>query len=534
MPRFDERETRDRAMHVAEVEYLPDRSRPRRAWRRRLLQTLLLLFALGAIGVIVAYKWSERIAQKDLDAVIAELDSTDPNWRLADIEATRKVIPDQENAALVVMDIVSRLPKPWPSQNPNEWGVPGQSLWERINDTPLPQMLEPALQGELLDELERVKPLLPRARSLAHLSEGRFPIAWAKNPLGTSVKCQDAREAVSLLRLDAYAQARENDIEGACISCRAAIVAGRSIGDEMLLISQIVRLSCVRAALNDIERTLAQGQSCEATLAALQRLLEDEEDVPHILTAARGERAVAHEVLEGIKTGQASVSQFAAPRVPNRLQAAWDSYAGPHLARQGHAPTLQKLTEFVEIVELPLEEQDLRLRLAKISLRDPDMPLMMRLLYPAIDKYGQSNIVSHAHIRCAIAALAAERFRLAKGRWPKEVAEMVPGLLPKLLLDPYDAQPLRLRALPDGIVIYSLGPGHVDNGGVVNKQNSNSSNIAFHLWDVSARRRPARNPDVGPPQPTKEELDQLEFRQRRIPGVDFIEPEGQAAAGKDK
>lgn len=524
----------DRAMHIAEVEYLPDQSRPRRAWRKRLLQAFVLLFGLCVLGGVVSYKWSEHVAQQELDAVIRELDATDPNWRLADIEAARKVIPDEENAALIVMEIASRLPKPWPSQNTNEWGVPGQSLWERVDATPPQQMLEPHLYAELQDELERVKPLLPLARSLARLSAGRFPITWANNPYGTNVRCQDAREAVSFLRIDAFAQARENHIEGACVSCRAVIVAGRSIGDEMLLISQIVRLSCVRAALNDLERTVAQGQASEVTLAGLQQLLEDEEAVAHMLIAARGERAMVHEVLEGIKTGQVSVSQFTAPRVPNRLQAAWDSYAGPHLARQGHAPTLQKLTEFVESVKLPLEEQDRHLRLARLSLRDPDMPLMMRLLYPAIDKYGQSNIVSHAHIRCAIAALAAERFRLAKGRWPKDVAEMVPKPLLSLLIDPYDSKPLRLRVLDDGIVIYSLGPSYVDNGGAVNKQNPNGSNIAFRLWDVSARRRPARNPDVGPPALTKEEMLELESRQTRIPGVNFFEPQGQPAGGKDK
>jgi hypothetical protein len=93
---------------------------------------------------------------------------------------------------------------------------------------------------------------------------------------------------------------------------------------------------------------------------------------------------------------------------------------------------------------------------------------------------------------------------------------------------------LRVRALADGIVIYSLGPSRLDNGGVVNKQNPNASNIAFQLWNVDARRRPARNPDVGPPQPTQEELDHLQLMKQLPPGMGAGGIQGQPPVAKDK
>src|SRR5205823_3863301 len=53
---------------------------------------------------------------------------------------------------------------------------------------------------------------------------------------------------------------------------------------------------------------------------------------------------------------------------------------------------------------------------------------------------------SHALTRCAIAALAAERYRRANGRWPESLAELVTaGLLRAVPGDSFDGQPLRLK-----------------------------------------------------------------------------------------
>jgi hypothetical protein len=112
-------------------------------------------------------------------------------------------------------------------------------------------------------------------------------------------------------------------------------------------------------------------------------------------------------------------------------------------------------------------------------------------------------------MRCGIAVLAAERFRRAKGRWPSEVAELVPKFLPKTPIDPYDGKPLRLRRDQVGIVIYSIGPDLQDDGGLVNRDMPMMPgyDLGFQLWDVEHRRQPAVNPEIGPPLPTEEDLE---------------------------
>ena len=71
-----------------------------------------------------------------------------------------------------------------------------------------------------------------------------------------------------------------------------------------------------------------------------------------------------------------------------------------------------------------------------------------------------------ARLRVAITALAIERWRLAhQGALPNSVDELGPALLPEVLLDPFDGQPVRFKKLAHGYVVYSIGPDQQDDGG---------------------------------------------------------------------
>jgi hypothetical protein len=54
---------------------------------------------------------------------------------------------------------------------------------------------------------------------------------------------------------------------------------------------------------------------------------------------------------------------------------------------------------------------------------------------------------------------------------------------------------LRRKRLPDGLVIYSVGPDLTDNGGTLNRQNpiAPGDDLGFRLWDVAQRGTPAPN-----------------------------------------
>jgi hypothetical protein len=129
------------------------------------------------------------------------------------------------------------------------------------------------------------------------------------------------------------------------------------------------------------------------------------------------------------------------------------------------------------------------------------------LLIPAVEKVIDACRRSHAQLRCAIVAVAAERFRRDRGRWPESADGLVKaGLLKAVPADPYDFQPLRLKRLPDGLAVYTVGPDQADDGGALDPTHRGEpgTDLGLRLWDPSARRQeppPSSVPLVGPPRP---------------------------------
>ena len=113
------------------------------------------------------------------------------------------------------------------------------------------------------------------------------------------------------------------------------------------------------------------------------------------------------------------------------------------------------------------------------------------MLTPGTDwvQYFGSNA---AKVRCAIVALAAERYRRDQGNWPASLSALVPQWLPAVPIDPMDGKRLRYRRLPYGVVIYSVGHDRVDNGGAIDRETwwqRLGTDLGVRLWDADKRMK---------------------------------------------
>ena len=70
-----------------------------------------------------------------------------------------------------------------------------------------------------------------------------------------------------------------------------------------------------------------------------------------------------------------------------------------------------------------------------------------------------------AELRCAQTALAAERFRQARGQWPEALSELVPAFLDTVPPDPFTGKPLRYLRASGYVMVYSVGENLSDDGG---------------------------------------------------------------------
>jgi hypothetical protein len=451
---------------------------PPRSRRRRLLRWAVGLFALAVLmfgGMCGWLAWRHYRAAVTLAEAIAETNRLDPGWAIADIEAKREVVPDERNSAQRVLALKPFIPANFPD------GDDAQTLSKL--DPPI--RLTAAQRSALARLLKPVTPERTQAREIANFPNGRLPISYARGFIAAASRSPDVQPALCLLEYDLLDLLEAGDTPAAVSSWRALFHTSRAIGDEPLIVSQMTRAQTRSTAAQLLERLLAQSEPDALTLVSLQQLIEDDERQPLFLFAMRGERAGGFESIEMVRATGAAKSL--GQQIEGVVRPVWEGNLTleetlamlPGAIPAQEAALLTAMTELVEIAKLPPQEQGPRLD--AWTTASQRLPALARMLASPCEKLGNLFRYSHAELRFAIMALAAERFRRTNGRWPMAADELVTaGILKALPVDPYGGEPLQLRRTADGISVEMKGLKHPPAG----------DDHHFQLWDVPHRRKP--------------------------------------------
>ena len=474
--------------------------------RRRgclIVALLILLPLLVLLSLYVSYSmWTGQ----ELKDALAEVSRLDPRWRLEEVEADRQAVPETKNGAVVCIAAKRLMPEKWPAWDqprPAEEAEAQRALVESFQELEPQRQLSKEQTEALKTELKRAADARTEARKLADRPQGRFPINYSADFVGTLLPdVQGTREVAQLLGYDAMLRAQEGDADGSLTSCRAILNTGRAIGDEPLIISQLVRIALRLVAVRKIERTLAQGQPSEDALKQMQQLLEQEEPENLLLIAMRGERGGDDRLMEALQTGKVRASgqdimKIAGLSGGNR-QPTWTERLDlrlPATIKSQRAAMLRYMTQAVEAAKLPPEQQQQAIE--KLEATAKDQPTLVRLFAPALAQFTNAARRGQVELRCTLAAVAAERYRREKGQWPESLEALRNGhYMKQIPTDVFDGEPLRMRRLEDGLVIYSIGPDGQDNLGHIDLMRpvGEGTDLGFRLWDVAKRRQPPLPP----------------------------------------
>ena len=267
-----------------------------------------------------------RSVDARLVAAIAAAEQDDSNWRLEDLMAHREQVPDEENSALVMDEVLALLPRGWLAGTEVSSGEQGTRLGHVMEDfkhleatpenTRLSDVVADSLRGELKTLAEAVK----LARTLDGYRRGRHELEIGPTIIDTPLQqTQGSRTVARLLALDAALRAHDGDSDGALDSCRAILGAGRSIGDEPFAISGLVRIAVGAVALKSARRVLGQGEPSDAVLARLQASVLDELAKPLLVIAMRGERAAHTELIRRVAEGEVPISALSGTAKPDKV-----------------------------------------------------------------------------------------------------------------------------------------------------------------------------------------------------------------------
>jgi hypothetical protein len=209
------------------------------------------------------------------------------------------------------------------------------------------------------------------------------------------------------------------------------------------------------------------------------------------------ERAGVQQFLEVVESGQFNPAAYNLRSQTGFYQA--DNLLDVGKARSTHAAYLRYLTELVEIAKLPPEQQAERLGRPGLKAPRGAPPLLEGLMRGedcrrlAVQYHG-----SRALLRCAATAVAAERYRRARRRWPDSLDALVPLHLARVPDNPFDGRPVLYRRLGNGVVIEAPPPGGKDLGGGLGGRGAEGSStpISVRLWDPERRRQPPGGAEV--------------------------------------
>ena len=413
--------------------------------------------ALVLLAIVLVVEWSmHRSGSRQLEERTAGLDQTEPGWRLPELEAARTAAqpPAETNSAAIALQLHERLPAWWNAHRQNDDGrfdypsnrTPafGQLLWLKLSDEPTAE-----LRNAARDRLLNPEVLKQRG--------GFYTIQLAENPFNTLLPhAQKPRELAGLIDVGARISALEGRPERGLRDARTVMMLGRSFGDEPFLISQLVRIACVKMGLTAAMQVLAWSQTKEG-LAELQAELRAESEFNGLLVGLRGERAGIDKAFEAIRAGKIKPHELAGDRNDAIGAVGFQIYRG--LLPGDHAKALELLTAAVQAAKLPLHERLVPLRAVPLPPGPPDdfRYLISRMLVPAWIKIAETDTRVKAELLAASTAIACERYRLANGRWPDSLEAIPKEILPAVPIDPYTGQPIRFKKLDDGIAVYCIG-----------------------------------------------------------------------------
>ncbi len=461
-----------------------------RRWWFRIFVGLLVTTSIGLVHVF----WNRHKAHEELRQVLADLDAAEPDWRLEQIEANRRVVPDKENGARVVNAAFALLPKNWQFQ-----------LEMYFEETPPQFRFHPDSGARFRDELQFVANAVEESRKIRNYPNGRFAITYSPDFMSTNVsEQQNARAVVQLLFLDAHQALELEQPERAVDAIQAILNIGRYFEDEPLLISTLIRIALQSMAISALERTLAQGEVSEDVLAQMQNVLQEEASSKPFLVGVRGERAGMQVLFDYLASGKIPVTTALTSFGGRTSQPTWwdrvidirartmvyksNAWLIPHQTRLVNAAKLSGSARYIAIRDIEFDFRDFA-----STTSDYDL-ILAKLMAAAVAKVAEAEQRILTKLDCTMTAVAAERFRIKHARWPTKLDELVEHkMLAAVPEDLYDGQPLRLRRAADGIVIYSIGKDGAYRGDMLDDASQfdpTQTRWEFRLWDPQHRRQP--------------------------------------------
>jgi hypothetical protein len=384
-------------------------------------------------------------------------------------------IPDlEENAADVITNAFAYY---------TEWDYERRKSLPRVGEAKLPQRTEPladetkSLIAAYLSDNQAALELLHKGAKIEHC---RYPIDLSQGLYSQADYLANIKKGVILLHLEAVLNAEDKKPEIVIPSIESMFGISYSLNKEPLLISQLLNIACKALAVKALERAVNRTEFTDVQLAHLSEKLADTRNFSTLSRAFVGERCIG---IAAFERPSMLIHYFGLPggspgSSTRPVAVAFYSLTG--LLEKNAAVYLDLMSDCIEAYELPLHQRQKAFRAIEAKVDSlSKIHAFAKLPVEPIPRCVTLELNHIAQLRSAQAALAVQRYRLAAGRLPDALADLVPDYLGTVPLDPFDGNDLRYKKLDTGFVVYSIGEDGKDDGG--RERTSGSARSSYDL-----------------------------------------------------
>ena len=419
----------------------------------KIVALLLLLFVLFRVsGNLKLKKQIDILRTKGYPVTLEELDS----WY--------NIPAGVENSADIYMDAFS---------NYVDWDREALKALPVVGRAPLPARTQPLddpnqqLGEKFLSDNKKTLTLLHEAAAIEHC---RYPIGFIQKSDRDAPWLKNLRKCAFLLRLNVLIQCENKNSEKALESIYSTLTLAKS-SNVPLLLHQLIHIAVKATAYKNIERALNRVQLSEEQLMMLSSWIEEVGNDEGYKRALIGENCIRLNTFRGNVRGASSQLVF---------------FRIIGLNNRDAAEYIKIMQELIDAMELSANERLLVFDSIQKDVHSGKRGGMLtRLFLPAFGRIMQIETRHLAHLRAIQTAIAVERYRLAEGRLPQSLENLVPAYMEVVPTDPFDGQGLKYRTLETGFVVYSVGEDLTDEGGAERDSKKRDKQGKPLPWDVT-------------------------------------------------
>ena len=342
--------------------------------------------------------------------------------------------------------------------------------------------------ADVLQALSKYDDVISELRTASMRSHSHYPVHYHEGFSALLPHLSVLRGVSDIVRLRTVAELEHGRTNEALADLKLSFYLAESLKSEPLLISQLVRIALIDAALNTVWETLdrwsdAQLLELEQTLSRIDLL----EDYPKTL---RGERAFSNDVFARVRRGEV---------FPGEL-AGYFRYAPSGFLYQNQL-TINQLHQ--KYVFAPVDVENRRVDALKAFSLDkiPELKgshpyrLFARVLFPLLSRAVSKFTKAETDLDFAILAIALERYHRMDRRYPEQLEELSPQFIDKVPHDVVSGAPLKyIRKDPGHFLLYGVGMDAEDNQGARSKSVAGPDPNFDWRWQP-APKRPDNSPN---------------------------------------